>query len=161
MLRLMTRLLSWKRLMPALLILSFAVFISACTPNQKIMESANLAAENTNTANVAPAVGRPLSTVEQDIQAMRNADFDFIFLFRRKDGAEMDADDKKFFNSFTPAETNRRRISDGGRAIIIGTNYRWPSELFKKFTERFSLEDYSKPENEIINSNANTNANKD
>lgn len=92
---------------------------------------------------------------------MRNADFDFIFVFRRKDGSEMDTDDKKFFNSFTPLETNRRRLTDGGRAIIIGTNYRWTPELFKKFTERFNLEDYSKPENEIIDSNANITSKKE
>ena len=31
----------------------------------------------------------------------------------------MDADDKKFFNANTPPETNRRKLSDEGRAIII------------------------------------------
>ena len=75
----------------------------------------------------------------------------------------MEADDKKFFNTYSPPETNRRRLSDEGRAIIIGSNYRWPAETFKLFTDRFNLEDYSKPENEIINANAadgnkNTNA---
>jgi hypothetical protein len=137
------------------------LLLTACTANQKILESANTSAANARAANTAPPPEKPVSSTEQDIEAMRNADFDFIFVFRRKDDGEMDADDKKFFNSFTPLETNRRRLSDNGKAVIIGTNYRWTPDLFKKFTDRFNFEDYSKPENEIINSNANTNAIKD
>lgn len=139
----------------------FALASLGCTPNQKILESANATPEPVDA--VAVNNEKPANQVEQDLQAMRNADFNFIFLFRRKDGAAMEADDKKFFNTYSPPETNRRRLSDEGRAIIIGSNYRWPAETFKLFTDRFNLEDYSKPENEIINANAadgnkNTNA---
>lgn len=136
-----------------------ALAAASCTPNKQILESANANSPVSNTAS-APAAGeRPVDTVEQDIQAMRNADFNYIFLFRRKDDGAMDADDKKFFNAHTPPETNRRRLSDEGRAVIIGSNYRWDPETFKLFTERFNLEDYSKPENEIIDSGANTKGN--
>src|SRR4051812_29263504 len=111
----------------------FLLLISACAPNQKILESANSTPEPIN----APAnPEKPVNQVELDVQAMRNADFNFIYLFRRKDGSAMDADDKKFFNANTPPETNRRRLSDDGRAIIIGSNYRWPPETFKLFTDR-------------------------
>jgi hypothetical protein len=156
-----------KRSSPHKYFFSILFFLSAialplaCTPNQKILESGNTSAANSNTANAEPPAEKPVSSIDRDIEAMRNADFDFIFVFRRKDDGAMDTEDKRFFNSFTPLETNRRRVSDNGKAVIIGTNYRWDPALFKKFTERFNLEDYSKPENEIINSNANINANND
>ena len=150
---------------PRNLVAAVAIFIAlaslGCTPNQKILESANATPEPVD--SVAANSEKPANQVEQDLQAMRNADFNFIYLFRRKDGSAMDADDKKFFNANTPPETNRRKLSDEGRAIIIGSNYRWPAETFKLFTDRFNLEDYSKPENEIIKADAadgnkNTNA---
>ncbi len=88
---------------------------------------------------------------------MRNADFNYIYAFRRRDGAAMDADDKKFVNNYTPVETNRRRLSDDGMAIIIASNYRSLPENLKVFTDRYTFADYSKPESEIMAANTNSN----
>ena len=88
---------------------------------------------------------------------MKNADFNFIFVFRRKDGTVLDEDDKNYINAVTPGETNRRRLSDEGRAVIMGSNCRFPPEAMKARTDRFTLEDHSKPESEIPGGNANTN----
>ena len=136
----------------------FMLFAAACGPNQKILNSAE------NSSTPAPAVNAPDSeskapSIEQDIQAMKNADFNFIYVFRRKDGAVLDDDDKAFVNAVTPAETNRRRISDEGRAVILGSNYRFPPEAMKSLIDRFAMEDHSKPESEIPGGNANTNSN--
>lgn len=90
---------------------------------------------------------------------MRTADFNFIYVFRRKDGKAMDANDKRFMAGNTPVETNRRRLSDDDKAIITGSNYRFPPEVMKLLTDRFAMEDYSKPESETMNANANSNAN--
>jgi hypothetical protein len=48
-------------------------------------------------------------------------------------------------------------VIEDERAVIIGSNYRLPPENAKALAERFVVEDYSKPENEMINANANTN----
>ena len=137
--------------------------LTACGPNQRILESSN-AHSNTlsdtgtpvraadNAVNLAP-------TIQHDIDAMKTADFNFIFVFRRKDGGVIDSDDKQFVNQYTPTETNRRILSDGGRAIIMGANYRWPPETIKLFSERFEIEDHSKPESEMIKPNSNAAAN--
>jgi len=87
---------------------------------------------------------------------MRNADFNYIYAFRRKDGRAMDADDKRFVNSNTPSETNRRRVSTDGKVIILGSNYRFPPEMLKNLTDRFIFEDYSKPDSEIMQANTNS-----
>ncbi|HKX84215.1 MAG TPA: hypothetical protein VJL58_08350, partial [Pyrinomonadaceae bacterium] len=101
------------------------------------------------------------TTVEEDVEAMRVADFNFIYVFRRKDGAVMDADDKRFVSAITPPEINRRKLSDSGKAIILGSNFRLPPENLKQLTDRFAFQDHSKPVSEInANSNSNVNANK-
>ncbi len=61
----------------------------------------------------------------------------------------MDAEDKRFVNEHMPPETNRKKLSENGKAIIIGTNYKIPPELFTPLSERFEVKDLSKSEIEI------------
>lgn len=95
--------------------------------------------------------------IEADVTAMRNADFNFIYVFRRKDGSVLDSDDRNFMNANTPYEINRKKLADGGRALIVGSNFRFPAENFKVMKARFAFEDFSKPESEIMSANANSN----
>jgi hypothetical protein len=134
------------------------LLITSCGPNQKILNSAANSPTPETTANASDSETKAPS-IEQDIQAMRNADFNFIYVFRRKDGAVLDNDDKGFINAVTPAETNRRRLSDSGRAVIMGSNYRFPPDAMKALTDRFAMENFSKPESEKPGGNANTNSN--
>jgi hypothetical protein len=131
--------------------LTAVVLVSACGPNQRILQSAN---ENSSAAAASDPVvvnsnGAPApTTLEQDLTAMRTADFKFIVVFRRKDGAVLDADDKRYLSEVIPSEINRRRLSDSGRAVIIGSNFRLPPESTKTLGERFAVEDHSKPDPE-------------
>jgi len=125
----------------------------ACGPNPRIMNAA---------AETPEPVSQPVrSAYETDIEAMRTADFNFIYIFRRKDGAAMTAEDRSFVIANTPVETNRRKVSDEERAIILGSNFRFPPETIAKLAERFAFEDLSKPESELqkLAANANANAN--
>lgn len=130
------------------------LLMSSCTPNQRIIES------NAERAPESAPKTSPISPpkLEDEIAAMRTADFNFIYLFRRKDGAELDQDDRAFIRSHTPYEINRKTISDESRALLIGSNFRFPPEDFKALKVRFLFEDLSKPESEIMpaNSSANT-----
>ena len=87
---------------------------------------------------------------------MRDADFKFILVFRRKDNEVLTAEDKSFANANTPYDANRRRIADGGRAIIVGTNFPFLSEMLAKMTGRFTMENYSKPDSGPLAVNANS-----
>jgi hypothetical protein len=121
---------------------------AACGPNQRIINSAQEnRAESTaagDTANVAPAQG----SLERDVNAMRNADFNFIYIIRRQDGAILDSGDKTFITSAS-REMNRRTVSDTGKAVIIGSNFRMPAASLDSLKQRFTIEDLSKPESEI------------
>jgi hypothetical protein len=124
-------------------------FNSACGPNESIL--------NSNKETPVPSeskVETAVSTFEQDLQTMRTADFDFIYVFRRKDGGKFDAEDRTILRVNT-SESNRRKITDDDRAIIVGSNYRIPGQNLSALIERFALEDHSKPESEIKRGNAN------
>ena len=124
----------------------------ACTPNKRIVESS---AETSSTPRTESMSEPAASTVGEDVAAMRTADFNFVYVFRRKDGAVLDAEDRAFMNANTPYEMNRKKLSDGDRALVVGSNFRYPAENFKALKERFTFEDFSKPESEIMPSNSN------
>jgi len=131
-----------------------AALVCGGCANQQILRSAA-----TPTPDPAAAAATPLNALEQEINAMRTADFNFIYIFRRKDGAALDPEDKKTASANIPPEINRRKVIEDGRAVIIGSNYRLPPENYKVMSSRFAVEDHSKPESEMINANANTNTN--
>ncbi|MEO7673079.1 MAG: hypothetical protein ABIU09_03255 [Pyrinomonadaceae bacterium] len=122
----------------------------ACAPNERIISSA---AETPAQANATPVVG----SFESDLQSMRNADFKFILVFRRNDGAEFTADDKAFANTSTGYHANRRRLADDGKALIIGSNFPFLPGMLEKLNERFTMENYSKPDSGPMISNSVTN----
>jgi hypothetical protein len=130
-----------RKLAPARAVFAVALIaFSSCTPNRRIIESAR-------TPEPPPVSSTPaVSGLEADLQAMRNADFTFILLFRRKDGAVMDAEDKAVINFNTPPEVNRRTLSDGGKAVIIGSNFPFLPGTIENLTGRFVMEDHSKPD---------------
>ena len=130
----------------SVLVCSVAIAGSSCGPNQRILESSNenqsasepVAVSSTNAAPV-------ISSFEQDLNAMRTADFKFIVVFRRKDGQILDAADKDLIGK-TAAQANRRRLSDEGKAVIIGSNFPFITGAFDGLAERFKMEDHSKPD---------------
>ena len=139
--------------MKYLLLLFLIVLVqlaSSCTPNQRIVNSSTEQWSNTN-ANGGPTPVQ--NSFEQDVESMRTADFIFIYILRRKDGAPLDADDKRFASLVIPGEMNRRSVSDEGKAIIIGSNFRMPEDSYKVIAERFAVEDLSRPDPTATNSN--------
>lgn len=143
------------------LIVLFAAVLafSACTPNQRIIESSR-------TPEPVPPKATPVNTVESELEAMQNADFTYILVFRRRDAAVMDAADKSFINANLPPDINRKSLSEGGRAVVIGSNFPLLPGSIEKLTDRFVMEDHSKPEAGPLeedrsgNKNAASNANK-
>ena len=96
---------------------------------------------------------------------MRTADFKFIVVFRRKDRGTLESEDKEIIGRNTGPTANRRKLSDDGKAVIIGSNFPFEAKLLDELTKRFVMEDHSKPESGPLvadanaNANANTNAN--
>jgi hypothetical protein len=135
--------------------MSIAFISMGCGPNESILRS------NSNNASTpfAPANDRPAyDSVEKEVENMRTADFNFIFVLRRKDGQKIDASDKAFVRTQV-ANVNRRSLSGDETAIVIGSNARVPPELITSLRARFDLQDFSKPEAEINDSARPANAN--
>lgn len=113
------------------------LLLAACTPNQRIMDdSASRSVPPVETGTPASA----LSDLGTDLNALRDAQFLFVYVLRRKDGAPLDADDKRYAGQVIPREMNRRVVSDAGRAVLIGSNFRMPPDVQKVLAERFAFE---------------------
>jgi hypothetical protein len=112
-----------------------AAVSSACGPNENILRSAE---------NKTPAVNVPIekSSMEQDLEAMSTADFKVIFVLRRRDGSEFDAEDRAVVRQNT-AQANRRVSADNGRAVIVGSNFQIEQKSLVRLKERFLFEDHS------------------
>lgn len=87
-----------------------------------------------------------LTPFERDLKTMETADFQHIYVFRRKDGRPFEAEDKEFLRKNRPPEANRFVISDEDRAFIAGSNFPFTEENLKTLAGRFVIEDLSVPE---------------
>ncbi|HVF47185.1 MAG TPA: hypothetical protein VNA17_06440, partial [Pyrinomonadaceae bacterium] len=76
----------------------------------------------------------------------------FIFELRRRDGAEIDAEDRGVIRVHT-STANRRVSTDDGRAFLIGSNNQLPPDGMKALAERFAVTDHSPPP--AVDSDAN------
>ena len=115
----------------------FAVilFCSACNSRS---------VENINTA--APSVPEnKQASFENDLQTMKTANLQYVFVCRRKDGGAFDGEDKKYLRANLPV-TNRVILADEDKAVIVGSNYKFPPENLDALRTRFNVEDYSTPE---------------
>ncbi|MEO5857398.1 MAG: hypothetical protein ABIR33_00470 [Pyrinomonadaceae bacterium] len=110
-------------------------------------------------SNVNSAAAPVRSTLEKDIDAMRTADFVFIYVIKRKDGGRLDAEDKKFASAVIPGEMNRRTVADEGKVILLGSNFKIPDDSRKLIEERFAVEDLSRVQ-ALENANAKPQANR-
>lgn len=116
---------------------------AACGPNQRIINSS--AEQTQKPISNEARTNQAANSFGSDLASMQTADFAFIYVLRRKDGGPLDADDKRFASQAIPTEMNRRTVSDSGKAIIIGSNFRMPDENIKVLSERFAFEDLSRP----------------
>ena len=130
-------------------------FFSACGPNESILKSG---ANNDQASPASQSSQAAYDSVDAEVQNMRTADFNFILVLRRKDGGKMQADDKAFVRT-NMSGANRRSLVEDEKAIVIGSNARIPQDLLTKLNERFSVQDFSKPEAEIPASAGPANAN--
>jgi len=118
-----------------LLIVLFSFSLANFSCNYKSFE-ANKTALNQTVENEIPLF-------ERDLQTMRTANFDFVYVFRRKDGGAFDAEDRKYLRTYAPRETNRFISTDNDKAFIAGSSYKFTAENLETLGKRFNIEDYS------------------
>jgi hypothetical protein len=140
-------------LLSGILIFAAAIFSTACGPNEAILNS-NSAAVNTN-ANAAAVKKDP---IDEEVENMQTASFDFIFVVTRKDGAAMSPDDKAFVRNMT-SNANRRSLTSDNKAIVIGSNAPPSADFIGKMSVRFDVKNLSRLPLENTNANGSANAN--
>ncbi len=57
----------------------------------------------------------------------------------------MDADDRSLIRQQTD-QANRRVSSDGGKAVVVGSNFPLLMEKYAALRDRFDIENFSKPD---------------
>ncbi|MEZ5347107.1 MAG: hypothetical protein R2681_16285 [Pyrinomonadaceae bacterium] len=122
-----------------IIIFILAGLISGCfgeEPDRTSQNNANVNVQNTP------------DEFKQKLEALKTADFDYIFTFRRKDGEKFDSEDKSIFKAHT-FRANRRRLSNDEKVLFVGTNYEIEEKDMKVLKERFDFEDFSKSEEQI------------
>ena len=139
------------RLTTELLLLAVCGLLSACGANENILKSGKESPQ-ANVENKTPFA--------QELEAMRTADFSFIYVLRRKDGGKIDAEDRGVIKVQTSL-ANRRVAADDDKAFIIGSNTQLPPQNMMVLYDRFAVENYSPPPppNSNTNVNGSTNSN--
>jgi len=125
----------------ALIVLCCVSLASFACTNQRLLKS------NKN-VSMTSAENKQTS-FESDLETMKIANFDYIFVFRRKDGGAFDGEDRKYLRSNSPAQINRFVLTDDGKAFIAGSKYIFPMENLETLRMRFNVEDYSAVKEEL------------
>jgi hypothetical protein len=116
-----------------------AAFIATgCGPNEGVLRSGK---ESPSQA-VAREVDGP--SFESELAEIRNANFTWLYVVRRRDGGILNGEDKALVRQHT-TDANRRVLSDEGKAVIIGSNYSITVEGVGILKERFEVLDLSPP----------------
>jgi hypothetical protein len=125
-----------KRALQIFTLFILGCFCFACGPEK----SATISPGN---ETPAPTVEPKKKTFDDDLATVRYSDYTYIFVLRRRDGKAFDGDDSKFIRANSPPETNQRMISDEGKAVILGTNFRFYPGQWDALSGRFDLQDLS------------------
>ncbi len=123
----------------AYLVLLTSVAVGACSPNEEVLRSG---------APPSPQpTGEVIDTFESDLEDVRRVEFFWLYVIRRRDGDILNSDDKAVIRTAT-AQANRRVLSDGERAIIVGSNFEVSVAGIDTLKKRFDVTDLStgKPE---------------
>lgn len=133
-------------------LIAAALLLSSCGANEGILKSGKETPASGNSATSATEFDRDLETV-------RNADFRWVYVLRRKDGGVIDAEDRGVIKINT-SDANRRVSSDGDKAFIIGTNIPIAPSNMLALYGRFAVEDRSPQPPPSSNAPSNANSNK-
>lgn len=125
-----------RNLISALQILIFVALSISCA-----------APEREKPAAIPPAP--KLTEAEREIRSMKTADFDYIYVFKRKDGGKMTSEDKRFIKEKSHFATNRFTLSKDESTVFAGSNFAFDKKNLEDLKKRFDFEDHSKPADQI------------
>lgn len=83
-----------------------------------------------------------LTPFERDMQYIRDGQFNYVFVFARKDGAVINKEDAAYLRQHAPKVVDWV-TTDEGRRVIAGTNFELLPENIDALRQRFTIEDYT------------------
>jgi hypothetical protein len=107
---------------------------TSCGANEGVLTSGK--------ATPGPTAEAKPDTFESDLAEVRKADFTWMYVIRRRDGGELDTKDKDLIRTAT-AQSNRRVLSDEGKAIIVGSNFEQVNTDIGTLKKQFEVTDMS------------------
>ena len=121
--------------------------VLGCQPSQTVLNDRQPTPEPT--AESTPII--PVDDFAERLKSVQTGGFDFVYVFRRKDGEVFNSEDKKYLKENLPPDTNQKQLTSDEKALIIGSNYIFPPENLDALKKRFKMEDYS-PKDEKVKS---------
>lgn len=121
------------------LLFVFAVTVSAMT-------AVSCAPEGRSSSLKEQTATPDVSEFQRELRKLKTADFEYIFVFRRKDGGRMTGGDKSFIKERSHVSTNRFTLSNDERTVFAGSNFKFREEDLAALKQRFLVDDFSKPE---------------
>lgn len=101
---------------------------------------------NTNTAAEAPASplpsSSPLTDFEEALRFVRNGQYTYIYVFSRKDGKPLQAEDSDYLKINAPQLVDKAATKDRTK-VVGGTNFNLEEGNLELLKKRFVVEDYS------------------
>lgn len=94
-------------------------------------------------ANASPTVQpSPLTDFERALRFIRNGQFTYIWVFKRKDGKPLTGNDSDFLRTNAPQVVDWA-ATDDKTVVVAGTNFDLEEGNLEKLKQRFEVEDYS------------------
>lgn len=91
----------------------------------------------------APTVqSTPLNDFEEALRFVRNGQFTYIWVFSRKDGKPLDADDGNFLREKAKVVVDWAKTDDL-KKFVAGSNFPFEEQDLAELKKRFVIEDYS------------------
>jgi hypothetical protein len=84
----------------------------------------------------------PLVGFAADLQFIKNGQFTYVYVFSRKDGKPLNAEDGQFLRTNAPQMVDWVKTEEG-RKVIGGTNFNLAEGNLVLLQKRFVVEDYS------------------
>jgi hypothetical protein len=84
----------------------------------------------------------PLTGFEKDLKYIKDGQFNYVWVFSRKDGKALDKDDSAFLRVNAPQVVDWV-VTDDGKKVIAGTNFNLEEGNLGILRKRFVAEDYT------------------
>lgn len=130
------------------------LFIAGCGANEGVLQAGKETPSSVNAANEKTFV-----TAETEVEAMRTAGFNYIFVLRRKDNGILNPEDREIIKVNTTV-ANRRVFAEEGKAFVVGANPVIPQYNIGTLEQRFFIANHSLKPIPVLDVNINANLNK-